>query len=171
MISSVICWSRKAGASQPPAIAEEESSVRLSATRSFRRQVGGLLHPERESKVALDELKTSMGTMEFSANISKRRFGWRQSHQVVVVQVLRPAACFLAKRQSHYQLDTASAAASLLTIGVCCVAGSSPINLHPRCLRARLEYPDLKRQYLRTITAGVGRRHLVPSLSRKKGRV
>jgi Phage-related terminase len=26
-----------------------------------------LLHPERESKVALDELKTSMGTMEFSA--------------------------------------------------------------------------------------------------------
>jgi hypothetical protein len=34
-----------------PAIAEEEFSVRLSATRSFRRQVGGLLHPERESKV------------------------------------------------------------------------------------------------------------------------
>ena len=50
-----------------PAIAEEDSSIRLSATRSFHRQAGGLLHPERESQVALDELKASMGTMEFSA--------------------------------------------------------------------------------------------------------
>src|SRR6266404_3988137 len=55
-----------------PAIAEEDSSVRLSATRSFRRRMGGLLHPERESQSALDELKTSMGTMEFSAHISRR---------------------------------------------------------------------------------------------------
>src|SRR5260370_7093286 len=49
-----------------PAIAEEESSVRLSATRSFRRQVGGLLHPERESKVPLDALKASLRTIDFS---------------------------------------------------------------------------------------------------------
>jgi hypothetical protein len=33
----------------------------------YLRRIGDLLHPERESQNALDELKASMGTMEFSA--------------------------------------------------------------------------------------------------------
>jgi hypothetical protein len=50
-----------------PAIAEEESIVQLSLNRSHRRWVGDLLHPERESQAALDELKATMGSMEFAA--------------------------------------------------------------------------------------------------------
>jgi hypothetical protein len=50
-----------------PAIAEEEMFVALSATRRHRRGTGDLLHPARESQAALDELKGSMGSMEFAA--------------------------------------------------------------------------------------------------------
>src|SRR3954471_8917194 len=50
-----------------PAIAEQETVVELGATRRHRRRVGNLLHPERESQTALDELKASMGSMEFTA--------------------------------------------------------------------------------------------------------
>src|SRR6266481_1743402 len=50
-----------------PAIAEEDTIVRLGQNRSHRRRVGDLLHPKRESQVALDELKASMGSMEFAA--------------------------------------------------------------------------------------------------------
>ena len=50
-----------------PAIAEEESIVQLSLNRSHKRWVGDLLHPERESQAALDELKATMGSMEFAA--------------------------------------------------------------------------------------------------------
>jgi len=105
MISSVICWSRKLEATQPPAIAEEDSSVRLSATRSFRRRMGGLLHPERESQSALDELKTSMGTMEFSAQYQQApvpaggnliKWSWFKFYD-------QPPAS-LPSEQSHYQL-------------------------------------------------------------------
>src|SRR5467141_3449804 len=50
-----------------PAIAEEDTIVRLGQNRSHRGLLGDLLHPERESQVALDELKASMGSMEFAA--------------------------------------------------------------------------------------------------------
>jgi hypothetical protein len=66
--------------------------------------MGGLLHPERESRSALDELKASMGTMEFSAQYQQApvpaggnliKWSWFKFYK---------AACFVAKRQSHYQL-------------------------------------------------------------------
>ena len=50
-----------------PAIAESECSIALGNNRYHHRRIGDLLHPERENEVALHELKTSMGSMEFSA--------------------------------------------------------------------------------------------------------
>src|SRR5215475_2250317 len=50
-----------------PAIAETECSVPLGMNRYHHRRIGDLLHPERENQTALDELKTVMGSMEFSA--------------------------------------------------------------------------------------------------------
>ena len=44
-----------------PAIAEEETVINLPGGRSVRRLAGDLLHPERESQTALDELKAAMG--------------------------------------------------------------------------------------------------------------
>jgi hypothetical protein len=50
-----------------PAIAETECSIALGNHRYHHRRIGDLLHPERENEAALHELKTSMGSMEFSA--------------------------------------------------------------------------------------------------------
>src|SRR5262245_24857671 len=49
------------------AIAETECSIALGNDRYHHRRIGDLLHPERENEAALHELKTSMGSMEFSA--------------------------------------------------------------------------------------------------------
>ena len=50
-----------------PAIAEENSSICLGLDRHHLRTVGELLHPEREPQAALDELRASMGSMQFAA--------------------------------------------------------------------------------------------------------
>jgi hypothetical protein len=50
-----------------PAVAEEECVIDLGPNRRHRRSRGDLLHPERESRAALRQLKAEMGTMEFAA--------------------------------------------------------------------------------------------------------
>ena len=50
-----------------PAIAEAEQIVPLGQGRHHRRKIGELLHPEREPKSVLDELKRSMGSADFAA--------------------------------------------------------------------------------------------------------
>jgi hypothetical protein len=50
-----------------PAIAESEHSVPLGPARSHLRRTGDLLHPNRESRAVLDELKRSMGSLDFTA--------------------------------------------------------------------------------------------------------
>jgi hypothetical protein len=72
-----------------PAIAEEESIVQLSLNRSHRRRIGDLLHPERESQAALDELKATMGSMGVRGAVSAGAVAnRRQSNKVALVQVL-----------------------------------------------------------------------------------
>src|SRR5262249_18945583 len=50
-----------------PAIAETDCSIPLCINRYHYRRVGDLLHPERENHATLDELKRTMGSMEFAA--------------------------------------------------------------------------------------------------------
>jgi predicted phage terminase large subunit-like protein len=133
-----------------PAVAEEESIVRLGPTRSHRRRAGDVLHPERESQSALDEMKASMGSMEFAAQYQQApvpvggnliRWSWFKFYQTppslqsgdnIIVswdtalsssQMADYSACvvLLARRETIYILDV---------------------------VRARLEYPDLKRAVL-----------------------
>ena len=133
-----------------PAIAEEEFSVRLSATRSFSRQVGGLLHPERESKVALDELKTSMGTMEFSAQYQQApvpaggnliKWSWFKFYN-------QPPAS-LPSDKVIISWDTALSSSQLADYSACVVLLVRHQSIYILdVIRARLEYPDLKRAVL-----------------------
>src|SRR6266516_1644473 len=77
----------------------------------------------RESKAALDELKASMGTMEFSAQPASAGSSGRQFDQVVVVQFLRSTAYTLGKWQKSFvSWDTAFSTASLLITprALCC---------------------------------------------------
>lgn len=50
-----------------PAIAEEEEKIPLGNGRIHRRKVGELLHPDREPREVLEELKAAMGSQAFSA--------------------------------------------------------------------------------------------------------
>jgi phage terminase large subunit-like protein len=132
-----------------------------------------LLHPVRESKVALDELKASMGTMEFSAQYQQApvpiggnliKWSWFKfydqapapspSDKIIISwhtalsssQLPDYSACvvLLVRHQSIYILDV---------------------------IRARFEYPDLSGRFLRTITSGIEWLRLAISLSRKRDRV
>ncbi len=133
-----------------PAIAEEETTIELGANRCYRRRVGDVLHPTREPKLALDELRASMGSMEFSAQYQQApvpsggnliRWSWFRFYErtpdpqpgdkVIVSwdtalsssQLADYSACvvLLVRRETVYVLDV---------------------------MRARLEYPDLKRAVL-----------------------
>jgi predicted phage terminase large subunit-like protein len=50
-----------------PAIAEEEQLIELGRGRYWRRSPDGLLHPQREPLSVLNEIKHSMGSLDFAA--------------------------------------------------------------------------------------------------------
>lgn len=49
------------------AIATEDETVQLTRGRTIERKIGDVLHPARESRAVLDELKQSMGSARFEA--------------------------------------------------------------------------------------------------------
>ena len=133
-----------------PAIAEEESIIRSSPNRSHRRRVGDLLHPERESQAALDELKASMGSMEFCGAISAGPGSdRRQSDQVVMVQILREPPTPQPGDKLIVSWDTALSSSQLADYSACVVLLARKETIYILdVVRARLEYPDLKRVVL-----------------------
>ena len=133
-----------------PAIAEEETIIRLSPTRSFRRRIGDLLHPERESQTALDELKASMGSMEFSAQYQQApvpaggnliKWSWFRFYD----QPPTP----LPGDKVIISWDTALSSSQLADYSACVVLLVRHQSIYILdVIRARLEYPDLKRTVL-----------------------
>jgi predicted phage terminase large subunit-like protein len=133
-----------------PAIAEEETIVRLGPNRSHRRRVGDLLHPQRESQVALDELKASMGSMEFAAQYQQTpvpiggnliKWSWFKSYDTPPTP------------QSGDKIivswDTALSSSQLADYSACVVLLARREMIYILdVVRARLEYPDLKRAVL-----------------------
>src|SRR5262245_44907796 len=133
-----------------PAVAETQCSIPLGMNRYHYRQVGDLLHPEREDQVALDELKRAMGSMEFAAQYQQApvpidgnliKWSWFKFYD-------SPPTPRLGDRLI-VSWDTAMSSNQLCDYSACVV-------LHVRgetvyildVLRARLEYPDLRRAVL-----------------------
>jgi predicted phage terminase large subunit-like protein len=133
-----------------PAIAEEEMIVSLSTTRRHRRRVGDLLHPARESQVALEELKAAMGSMEFAAqyqqapvpiggNLIKR--SWFKLYD--------PAPVPQPSDRLIVSWDTALSSRELADYSACVVLLVRKNTVYVLdVVRARLEYPELKRVVL-----------------------
>jgi predicted phage terminase large subunit-like protein len=133
-----------------PAIAEDETIVPLGSGRHYLRRIGDLLHPERESQKALDELKASMGSMEFSAQYQQSpvpmggnllKWSWFKAYRDA------PAAQHGDKLIISW--DTALSSSQLADYSACVVLlvrGQSIFILE--VIRARLEYPDLKKTVL-----------------------
>ena len=55
-----------------PAIAVEDSVIPLGNGKVMTRRAGDVLHPERESKEALDRIKAEIGSLMFSAQYQQR---------------------------------------------------------------------------------------------------
>jgi len=55
-----------------PAIAEAEQTVPLAPNRIYHRKVDEVLHPDREPHSALEELKHSMGSLDFAAQYQQQ---------------------------------------------------------------------------------------------------
>ena len=133
-----------------PAIAEEESIVRIGPNRSHRRRVGDLLHPERESQAALDELKASMGSMEFAAQYQQApvpiggnliKWSWFKSYET--------PPTLQSGDKIIVSWDTALSSSQLADYSACVVLLARRETIYILdVLRARLEYPDLKRTVL-----------------------
>ena len=55
-----------------PSIAVEDAVIALGRGRLMKRRSGDILHPERESKDALDRIKAEIGSLKFSAQYQQR---------------------------------------------------------------------------------------------------
>jgi predicted phage terminase large subunit-like protein len=133
-----------------PAIAEEGSIVRLGSNRGYSRRVGDLLHPERESQAALDELKASMGSMEFAAQyqqapvpIGGNLIKWSWFKYYVTPPTPKPGDKVIVS------WDTALSSSQLADYSACVILLARREVIYVLdVVRARLEYPDLRRVVL-----------------------
>ena len=133
-----------------PAIAEVEQVVPLGPERYHYRKVGELLHPEREPRWALENLKHSMGSVDFAAQYQQEPIAaggnlikwhwftpydepprWEQGDKLIV------------------SWDTAMSAGELCDYSACVVLQVKGENAYLLdVLRDRLEYPDLRRKVI-----------------------
>ena len=133
-----------------PAIAEEDEEIPLVDGRVYRRKAGELLHPEREPKHVLEELKAAMGSQSFSAQYQQAPVP--EGGALIKGEWFRtyPQAPERAPGERVVQSwDTATRAGMTNDYSVCTtwlMRGKDYYLLD--VLRIRLEYPDLRRKIL-----------------------
>jgi predicted phage terminase large subunit-like protein len=133
-----------------PAIAEVEQVVPLGPERDHYRKVGELLHPEREPAWALENLKRSMGSVDFAAQYQQEPIAaggnlikwhwftpydepprWEQGDKLIV------------------SWDTAMSGGELCDYSACVVLQVRNETAYILdVVRDRFEYPDLRRKVI-----------------------
>jgi predicted phage terminase large subunit-like protein len=133
-----------------PAMAETQQRIALGPRRIHVRQPGDVLHPERESRATLDELKGEMGSMDFNAQYQQCPvpeggnlidWNWFPLDDHPPVREL--------KDKTIVSWDTAMSAKELSSYSACVVIqvrGETVFVLD--VVRERLEYPDLRRKVI-----------------------
>ena len=128
-----------------PAIAEEPQSIAIGPNLIHDRQIDEVLHPEREPREVLDQIKADMGSPLFSAQYQQRpvpaegnlvKWGWFQFYK------RRPDAGEIVQ-----SWDTASKAGELNDYSVC----TTWLIVRDDCylldvVRERLEFPALRKR-------------------------
>lgn len=130
-----------------PAIAETVQEVPIDVGVTYTRQVGDILHEEREPKAVLDQLKVTMGSATFSAQYQQApvpadgnllRWEWFKTY----ADIPRHA-------KIYQSWDTASKTDELNDYTVCTTwAVDGQVYYLVDLYRQRLEFPDLKRQVI-----------------------
>jgi predicted phage terminase large subunit-like protein len=131
-----------------PAIAEEDSVIAVGPGKQIIRHRGDVLHPERESRAALDRIKVESGSLKFSAQYQQRpvplegnliRRDWFRSYDQ-----LPPAAPADRVVQSW---DVAMMTGEGNDFSVCTTWRMvGPDYYLIDVFRERLQYPDLRRK-------------------------
>lgn len=134
-----------------PAIADTDAVIPLGGKRIHRRAVGDLLHPEREDQSVIDELRRSMGSAAFSAQYLQRPVPAR-GHMIDLnwFRRWRDMPTKQGYRSKIVQSwDAASKADQIhdYSVGVTAMVTGEEIAILD-VVRARLEYPQLKRRIL-----------------------
>lgn len=130
-----------------PAIAEEDEEIAIGNGLVHQRKAGELLHPEREPKTALDDLKANMGSHVFSAQYQQAPIP--PGGALIKRDWLRTYA-HAPKRAPGDRViqswDTATKAGPTNDYSVCTTWLMRGVDYYLLdVLRRRLEYPDLKR--------------------------
>jgi predicted phage terminase large subunit-like protein len=133
-----------------PAIAEREELIPLGGNRFHCRTVGSVLHPEREPLWALNELRQTMGSLDFSAQYQQQpipvegnlvKWSWFRFYD--------EPPNVLPTDRIIVSWDTAMTSKELADYSACVillVRGETVYVLD--VYRARLDYPDLKRKVI-----------------------
>ena len=137
-----------------PAIASESQSVLTGPNNFHNFWEGDLLHPDRDTQQVLDELRATMGTAAFSAQYLQRpvpaggnriKIGWFSRYDVLP-----------DTSEHHWKVvqswDTASKAGQLndYSVGITALVYKREAIYITDVVRARLEYPDLKKTIIAT---------------------
>ena len=135
-----------------PAIAEAEETIPLSPTKYHHRRAGDLLHAERETRELLDEIKRSMGSGDFAAQYQQEpvppggnliKWSWFGTYD--------EPPTWASGDKVIVSWDTAMSAQELSDFSVCCVLQVRKETVYVLdVIRARLEYPELKRKIIET---------------------
>lgn len=133
-----------------PAIAEEAESIPIGEQRVHRRQIGDVLHPEREPLAVLEALQRTLGSYNFAAQYQQHpapmggglvKWAWLKTYEN------QPAKGYGDEIIQSW--DTASKAEAIHDWSVCttwlCHAGTFHL-LH--VLRERLEFTALKQRII-----------------------
>ena len=132
-----------------PAIAESDESIEIGPDRYYRRRKGALLHPAREPKWILDDLKHAMGSMAYSAQYQQMPVP--ESGNIVKWEWFRTYTPnkYLNFEQIVISWDTANKADELSDYSVATVWGTLVDNYYLLDLvRLKLDQPALRRKVI-----------------------
>lgn len=133
-----------------PAIADEEQTIPIGPNEVHHRQIGEILHSDRESQETLDKIRADMGTAAFSAQYLQRPVPVEGN--LVKWEWFRFYACPPAKVADGRIIqswDTASKAGELNDYSVCTTWLMKGDDYYLfDVVRERLEYPALKKRVI-----------------------
>jgi predicted phage terminase large subunit-like protein len=132
-----------------PAIAEVREEIPLGHDRAIIREVGDLLHPKREPREVLDEIKRSMGSLDFAAQYQQSpvpiggnlvKWNWFRLEEYPTPMPNDKIIVSWDTAMSPSELADYSACVVLLVRG-----GTAYV---VEVVRDRLDYPDLRRKVI-----------------------
>lgn len=118
--------------------------------RLFRREVGDVLHPERESAATLAHIRETIGEYTFSAQYQQNPIPLGGAMvKTAWLQYYEPSERPLRFSQTVQSWDTANKATELSDYSVCTTWGTHDNRYYLLdVFRRRLNYPDLKRKVI-----------------------